>query len=235
MGLETARRSFPLPAKAIVFDLDGTLLDTLPDLARAANLMLVDLGRPQVDTPQVRAYIGDGVVRLVKRVLTGDWEREPDPALLERALPIFNQHYGEGVAVESRPFPGVVEGLDAFRKRGFSLGCVTNKPEAFTLPLLEQTGLASHFDLVLSGDLLPRKKPDPMPVTYACGFFGARPEQVVLVGDAGNDCAAAHAAGCAAVGVSYGYIPDGDVRSIGFDAIVDSLVEALDLIRFSAV
>lgn len=233
MGMENARWRFPLLAKAIVFDLDGTLLDTLPDLARAANLMLAELELPQVDAPQVRAYIGDGAVRLVKRVLTGDWEREPEKALFDRALPIFNRHYAKGVALESRPFPGVVEGLEAFRARGFPMGCITNKPEVFTLPLLEQTRLKTYFDIIVSGDVLPKKKPDPMPVTYACGFFGARPEHVVVVGDGGNDCEAARAAGCPALGVSYGYVPSGDVGSIGFDAIVNTFVEALDLIRHS--
>jgi phosphoglycolate phosphatase len=170
-------------------------------------------------------------VRLVKRVLTGDWEGEPEKALFERAMPIFNRHYGAGVARETRPFPGVVAGLEAFRVKGFPLGCITNKPEAFTLPLLEETGLAPYFDLVVSGDVLPRKKPDPMPITYACGFFAARPEHVILIGDSANDCEAAHAAGCPAVGVTYGYIPGGDVRSLGFDAIVDSLDEAVALIQ----
>jgi phosphoglycolate phosphatase len=229
--MDPAARSFPLPARAIIFDLDGTLLDTLPDLARAANLMLAELGRPQVAQSDVRAYIGDGAVRLVKRVLTGDWDREPETALFERAMPIFNHHYGEGVALETRPFPGVVGGLDAFRAKGFPLGCITNKPEAFTLPLLEQTGLAPYFDIVVSGDVLPRKKPDPMPITYACGFFAARPAHVVLIGDSANDCKAAHAAGCPAVGVTYGYIPGGNVRSLGFDAIVESLDEAVALIQ----
>jgi phosphoglycolate phosphatase len=231
MAAERHAFEFPLPARAIIFDLDGTLLDTLPDLARSANLMLAELGRPQVPEPEVRAYIGDGAVRLVKRVLTGDWEREPETALFERAMPIFNQHYREGVARESRPFPGVIEGLEAFRAQGFPLGCITNKPELFTLPLLEETGLAPYFELIVSGDILPRKKPDPMPITYACGYFAARPENVVLIGDSGNDRRAAHAAGCPAVGVTYGYIPGGDVRSLGFDAIVDSLLEAVALIH----
>lgn len=233
MSVQTSERRFPLRAKAVIFDLDGTLLDTLPDLARAANLMLAELGLPRVDAPQVRAYIGDGAVRLVKRVLTGDWAREPDATLFARAMPIFNRHYAEGVALESRPFPGVVEGLEAFRARGFPMGCITNKPEMFTLPLLEQTGLAPYFDIVVTGDMLPKKKPDPMPVTFACGFFAARPEQVVLIGDSGNDYEAARAAGCPALGVSYGYIPRGDVRSIGFDAIVDSLAEALNLLQYN--
>jgi phosphoglycolate phosphatase len=231
--MDAAPRSkgFPLPAQAVVFDLDGTLLDTLPDLARAANRMLAELGREPVDLSTVRAYIGDGAARLVKRVLTGDWEREPEQAVFDRAMPIFNRHYGEGVARETRPFPGVVEGLEAFRAKGFPLGCITNKPELFTLPLLEETGLAPYFDLIVSGDILPRKKPDPMPITYACGFFAARPERVVLIGDSGNDREAAHAAGCPALGVTYGYIPGGDVRSLGFDAIVDSLDEAVALIQ----
>lgn len=231
MDAAPRRYRFPLSARAIVFDLDGTLLDTLPDLARAANLMLAELDLPQVEEETVRAYIGDGAVRLVKRVLTGDWEREPDPALFTRAMPIFNRHYRAGVAHETRPFPGVVEGLQAFRAKGFPLGCITNKPEMFTLPLLDETGLAPYFDLVVSGDILPRKKPDPMPITYACGYFAARPERVVLIGDSGNDREAAHAAGCPTLGVTYGYIPGGDVRSLGFDAIVDSLDEAVALIH----
>lgn len=231
MGQAGTQHKFPLAARAIVFDLDGTLLDTLPDLARAANLMLADLGRPQVSEPEVRAFIGDGAARLVKRVLTGDWQREPEAALFEHAMPIFNHHYREGVARETRPFPGVIEGLDAFRAKGFPLGCITNKPEIFTLPLLAETGLAPYFDLVVSGDVLPRKKPDPMPITYACGYFSARPERVVLIGDSINDRKAAHEAGCAALGVTYGYVPSGDVRSLGFDAIVDSLKEAVNLIQ----
>jgi phosphoglycolate phosphatase len=231
MDAAPPNKVFPLPAQAIVFDLDGTLLDTLPDLARAANLMLAETGLPQVEESTVRAYIGDGAVRLVKRVLTGDWEREPEQTLFDRAMPIFNRHYAEGVARQSCPFPGVVQGLEAFRAKGFPMGCITNKPELFTLPLLEQTGLAPYFDLVVSGDVLPRKKPDPMPITYACGFFAARPERVVLIGDSANDREAAHAAGCPALGVTYGYIPGGDVRSLGFDAIVDSLEEAVALIR----
>lgn len=222
---------FPLPAKAIIFDLDGTLLDTLPDLARAANLMLGELGLTELEGSRVRAYIGDGAARLVKRALTNDRDGEPDPALFDRAMPIFNRHYGAGVALESRPFPGVVEGLDAFRARGFPLACITNKPEKFTLPLLAQTGLAGYFELVVSGDFLPRKKPDPMPITYACGFFAARPEHVVLIGDSSNDRESAHAAGCPALGVTYGYLPGGDVRSLGFDAIVDSIDDAVALVR----
>jgi len=224
-------RNFPLPVRAIIFDLDGTLLDTLPDLARAANLMLADLGLPAIDGLQVRAYIGDGAVRLVKRALTNDRDREPDTVLFDRAMPIFNRYYGEGVARETRVYPGVIKGLDAFRARGFPLACITNKPAKFTLPLLAQTGLAEYFELVVSGDFLPRKKPDPMPVTYACGFFAARPEHVVLIGDSGNDRESAHAAGCPALGVTYGYIPGGDVRSLGFDAIVDSIDDAVALVR----
>jgi phosphoglycolate phosphatase len=113
------------------------------------------------------------------------------------------------------------------------MGCITNKPGHFTLPLLARTALAPYFDIVVSGDMLPKKKPDPMPITYACGFFAALPGQVVLIGDSDNDYHAACAAGCPSLGVSYGYVPRGDVRSIGFDAIVDSFAEALKLIQYA--
>lgn len=226
-------RRFPLVAKGVVFDLDGTLLDTLPDLARAVNLMLAELGREPLNPREVRSFIGDGAARLVKRALTGDWEAEPDADLFAQAMPLFFRHYGEGVARDSRPFPGVMEGLETLRGRGFPMACVTNKPETFTVPLLRDTGLLPYFELVVSGDTLPRKKPDPMQMTYACGHFRARPAEVVLIGDSGNDCIAAQAAGCPAFGVTYGYTPSGDVRSLGFDAIVGTVAEAAHLIRKS--
>lgn len=226
-----AGERFPLAVKAVVVDLDGTLLDTAPDLAAAANRMLADLGRPPVPLEVLKTYIGNGVSRLVKRVLTGDMEAEPDPDLFTRALHDFQRHYGEHVADESRPFPGVVEGLKAMKDAGFHLACITNKAEQFTVPLLLATHLHGYFELILSGDTLPKKKPDPMPLLHACAHFHIRPEELLLIGDSLNDAQAARAAGCHVFVVPYGYNRGRPVEELDVDAVVPSLFEASRLIR----
>jgi phosphoglycolate phosphatase len=215
---------------AVALDLDGTLLDTLPDIAQAADRMLADLGRPAAGEARVRGYIGRGIPRLVKRLLTGELHDEPDEAAFERALPLFEQHYRETFAERSRPFPGVVEGIERMRGAGLRLACVTNKAASFTLPLLAHTGLAGFFDLVVSGDSLPRKKPDPLPLQHIAQRFGVAPAELLLIGDSDNDTEAARAAGCPVVCVPYGYPGEREVRDLDCDAIVPSLIEAVGLI-----
>lgn len=224
-------KHFPLPLKAVALDLDGTLLDTASDIAAAAMAMAADLGLPQVDTDTVKTYIGNGISRLVKRVLTRQMEAEPDAELFARALPVFERRYLEGVCVQSRPYPGAVEGLRALRAAGFPLACITNKAEKFTLPLLDATGLWEYFDLVLSGDSLPKKKPDPLPLRHVCERFGAAPGEVLLVGDSLNDAQCARAAGCPVFCVPYGYNRGRSVAELDVDAVVPSLLDAAQLIR----
>ena len=216
----------PLAIKAVVIDLDGTLLDTAPDLADAAIAMAEELGLPPVDLATVKTYIGNGVSRLVKRVLTRDMNAEPDAALFARALPAYEKHYGANVSRKSRAFPGVVEGLAAFKQAGLRMACITNKAEKFTLPLLRDTKLLDYFELVLSGDTLPKKKPDPLPLLHACEHFGIQPAELLLIGDSLNDAQAARAAGCHVFVVPYGYNRGRDVRELDVDAIVPSLAEA---------
>src|SRR4030066_1053349 len=143
--------NFPIPIRAVVIDLDGTLLNPPPDLAPPAELMMADLGRPCPSLATISTYIGNGVSRLVKRVLTGEMDAEPDAALFEKAITAYQKHYGEHVSLHSRPFDGVVEGLDAFREMGVHIACITNKAEQFTHPLLKDTGLFDYFELILSG------------------------------------------------------------------------------------
>ena len=214
---------------AIAFDLDGTLLDTLPDIAEAADLMLGDLGRPAAGEQVVRRYIGNGIPRLTKRLLTGQLDGEPPQDLFAQALPLFEAHYRQTLTRRSAPFPGVVDGLRAFRAAGLKLACVTNKAAAFTEPLLASTGLSAYFDLVVSGDSLPRKKPDPAPLLYCAQRLGVVPRRLLVVGDSVNDVQAAHAAGCPVFCVPYGYL-DRPVRELDCDAIVGDLVEAYTLI-----
>lgn len=225
-----AQTHFPLCISAILIDLDGTLLHTAPELAEAANRMLRDMGRPAVSQDLLMSYIGNGISWLVKRALTGDLHAEPAVALYDKALPIFEKHYTE-LLLQSKPFDGVVRGLDALKTAGFKLGCITNKVARYTEPLLKGVGLAHYFDIVLSGDSLPEKKPHPMPLLHAATFFGVPAGQVLLIGDSLNDALAARSAGCPVFCVPYGYNHGEPVDGLDVDAVIPNLSEALRLIR----
>jgi phosphoglycolate phosphatase len=221
--------SFPLAVKAVTIDLDGTLLDTIPDLAAAANMMLAELGRPALDIEVIRTYVGKGIARLVERTLDADGA--PDPALMARALPLFERCYAQVNGRHTTLYPGVKEGLDALRAHGFPLACVTNKSARFTLPLLDNVGLAPYFTTVVSGDTLARKKPDPDPLLHAARVLEIAPRDMLMIGDSLNDTQAARAAGCPVFCVTYGYNEGHDVRDLDTDALVDSLVDAAALIE----
>lgn len=223
-------KNFPLPVKAIVIDLDGTLLHTAPELAEAANRMLRDMGRAPVSQDLLKSYIGNGIHWLVKRALTGDMYAEPDAALFDQALPIYEKHYTE-LATQSRPFPNVTQGLDAMKAAGFRLGCITNKVERYTTPILKSAGLTSYFEIVLSGDTLPEKKPHPMPLLHSAKFFGVPIENLLLVGDSLSDAQAARAAGCPIICVPYGYNHGEPVASLNVDAVIPDLSALLPLIK----
>jgi len=215
---------------AVAIDLDGTLLDTLPDIAEAADRMLVELGRAPAGAEIVRGYIGNGIPRLTKRLLTGQIAGEPEPELFEVAVASFERHYRETFICRSQPYPGVVPGLQRMRAARLRLACVTNKSASFTLPLLEATHLSEYFELVVSGDSLPKKKPDPLPLLHVAAQFALAPERLLVIGDSDNDASAARSAGCPVVCVPYGYPGGRDVRELDCDAIVDDLMEACSLI-----
>ena len=153
----------PLRVKAVAVDLDGTMLDTVEDLAIAVNMMLERICRAPLDQTLVRNFVGKGINNLVERSLVGALEGKPDPALYEKALPIYMACYAEVNGRHTTMYPQVREGLDALQAAGFKLACVTNKSERYTLPLLAQTKLDAYFSLVVAGDTLPKKKPDPLP------------------------------------------------------------------------
>ncbi|WP_300332726.1 phosphoglycolate phosphatase [Accumulibacter sp.] len=220
--------SSAMPAlRAVLLDLDGTLLDTVPDLHAAANLMLGDLGRPPLAVDDIRSYVGRGIPNLVKRILAGGREAADDPSPPPaNALASFRHHYAQVNGRQSTLFPGVREGLEAFRAFGLPMGVITNKAEAFTLPLLQHMGLTPFFAVIVSGDLLPRPKPDPMPLLWASGRLGVSPTTVLMIGDSVHDWHAGRAAGCRVFLVPYGYNEGRDVRDLPCDGIVSSLLEA---------
>ena len=212
-----------------MFDLDGTLIHTAPEIAAAANLMLADLGREKLPYSQVESYIGEGAVVLIKRCLTEQIDGEPEANLFAQAESLFFAHYADNVAA-SKPFDGVVEGLQAIWSKNLKLACVTNKPEKFTLPLLKESGLADFFDLVVSGDSLPKKKPHPMQLQYICTQFDVLETESMLVGDSNTDIAAAQAAGCFIVTVPYGYNQGKTIDESQVDATINDLTALSSLL-----
>jgi len=212
--------------KSVTLDLDGTLLDTIADLADACDEMLRDLGREPLGVERVRRFVGKGMAVLVERCLTAADGHVPDAAWLASGISSFRHHYAAINGRSARLYPGVREGLEAFRALGLPLGVVTNKPAAFTGPLLERTGLADFFVVSVSGDTTANKKPHPEPVLHACRVLGVPPEKNLHIGDSDNDLLAARAAGSLAWSVPYGYTEEGPVDTANCDALVCSLLEA---------
>lgn len=214
--------------RAVLIDLDGTLLDTVPDLADAANAMLAELGRLTLPADTIRDFVGKGIPNLVGRCLGYPGESGAPDAVA--ALAVFKRHYAAVNGRKTRIYPGVLEGLRAMRAAGLKTACVTNKAGAFTEQLLAATGLAPLLDQTVSGDTLPEKKPHPLPFLHLCERFGVAPAEALVVGDSRNDVAGARAAGCPVFCVPYGYSEGEDVRDLGADAIVGTLEEAAGLI-----
>ncbi|HYN79269.1 MAG TPA: phosphoglycolate phosphatase [Lamprocystis sp. (in: g-proteobacteria)] len=219
--------------KMILIDLDGTLIDSVPDLSYSVDAMMARLGRPPRGEAAVRTWVGNGVERLVKRALTGELEGEPAAADYDLAYPIFLEIYAENTSKRSTLYPGVRAGLDGLRAAGYPLGCVTNKAARFTLPLLAELGVRDDFGIVVSGDTLPEKKPHPAPLLHAARHFGVAPADALMIGDSVSDVKAARAAGFAIICTSYGYNHGQDIREAHPDAVIDSFTELRGLVAHS--
>jgi len=217
--------------KAVLVDLDGTLLDTAPDLAAAANAMLADLGYPALDIGRVRGFIGEGIAVLVRRVLEAQLGADATEPRLASALERFERHYAAANGRYSAPFPGVGEGLRTMRELGLKLGCVTNKPMRFAEPLLARFGLLALLDTLVAGDSTTAKKPDPRPVLEACRRLGVPPGACVLIGDSAHDALAASAAGTAFYAVPYGYAGGGVAAEFAAAQRVATLAQAAAMLR----
>jgi phosphoglycolate phosphatase len=218
----------------ILIDVDGTLVDSVPDLAFCVDAMMARLGLPARGETRVRDWVGNGVERLVQRALTGQLDGEPPASDFARAYPLFLELYAENTSRRSRLYPGVREGIDLLKVAGYKMGCVTNKAARFTEPLLKDLGLYDDFAIVISGDTLARKKPDPAPLLHAAGFFGCEPAHALMIGDSVSDVAAARAAGFQIVCMSYGYNHGIDIREAGPDAVIDSLTDIYPLLEKAA-
>jgi len=218
----------------ILIDVDGTLVDSVPDLAFCVDEMMKRLGRPVHGEAKVRDWVGNGVERLVRRALIGRLDGEPDEADFERAYPIFLELYAVNTSQRSVLYPGIREGLDYLKGQGYRLGCVTNKAAQFTLPLLRDLGIYDEFEIIIAGDTLPKKKPDPLPLLHAAEQLGVKPEQAMMIGDSQSDVKAARAAGFQIVCMSYGYNHGEDIRSYHPDAVIDALTEIATLLENAA-
>lgn len=214
--------------KMVLIDLDGTLVDSVPDLAWCADEMMQQLDLPVRGEAEVRKWVGNGVERLVRRTLIGQLDGEPDEDLFARAYPIYLELYAEHACNRSQLYPGVRSGLDRLRSSGLHMGCVTNKAEQFTLIILENLGIRQDFQLVVSGDSLPRKKPDPLPLLHAAQHFGVDPAQATMIGDSVSDVKAARAAGFNIICVNYGYNHGKDIREADPDVVISSFEELPD-------
>lgn len=211
--------------ESVTFDLDGTLLDTVPDLHEAARRTLAELSLPPRAEDEIRNFVGQGVGVLVRRCLDG--LAPSDEAALAAAVVVFQRHYAAVNGQRSRLFDGVREGLEAWRATGLPLAVVTNKPAAFTLPLLEATGLAPYFSVVVCGDSTPHRKPHPAPLWHACDQMGTDPAANLHIGDSRHDIETARNAGCTVFCVPYGYNEGEVLRGKDCDALVESLETAL--------
>ncbi len=216
--------------RAAIIDLDGTMIDTAPDFHCAINRMRAELSLAPLDIDLIKDFVGKGSENLIRRVLAVDYTDHDVARHFDAALAAYQHHYlainGDYVTL----YDEVHEGLAQLRHQQIRLACVTNKPIAFALPLLEKTGLRDYFELVYGGDSLPTKKPEPGPFLQVCADFDIAPAQVVAIGDSSNDARAARAAGCHVLTVPYGYNHGEPVQSIDSDGIVQTLLEAAKLI-----
>jgi phosphoglycolate phosphatase len=216
--------------RAVIIDLDGTMLDTAHDFRVAINRMRDELGLAPLALDVIISFVGKGTENLIRRVLDVDFAQEEAEQRYETALASYQQHYLSINGDHTAHYPEVREGLQALQSKGLRLACVTNKPIAFAEPLLEKTGLRDYFAIVYGGDSLPTKKPDPAPLLQVCADFNLAPSQVLAIGDSANDAQAARAAGCPVLIVPYGYNHGEAVQNIDSDGIVPTLLAAAQLI-----
>jgi phosphoglycolate phosphatase len=211
---------------AAIIDLDGTMIDTADDFTAGLNGMLAQLDAAETSREEVVGYVGKGSEHLIRSVLAPRFETAHAQDRFDEALAIYQEEYARINGRHTCLYPDVEAGLIAMRDAGLKLACVTNKPHRFAVELLQQYGLIGYFSVVIGGDSLPRKKPDPLPMLTACAQLQVPPVATVAIGDSENDALAGRAAGMATLTVPYGYNHGQAVQTIKSDGIVASLLEA---------
>ena len=214
--------------KLIMIDVDGTLVDSVPDLAYCIDEMMQKLGMQKWGETKVRHWVGNGIPKLVERALTGELEGRSIKEVFDIAYPIFLDLYEDNKAQRSYLYDGVREGLDYLKSQGYQLGCVTNKSEQFTHLLLKVLGIFNDFKIIISGDTLAKRKPDPMPLLYCAEHFNLKPEECLMLGDSVSDVKAARAAGFDIICMSYGYNHGNDIADENPDLVIDSMSQLSD-------
>jgi len=219
-----------LNKNTLLFDLDGTLVDSAPDLAFAVNQTLIELGLTPFSQDVVRGWVGNGANILIQRALSGNTEISTslDNSLTSRALEIFYQVYQSHNCIETRLYNNVLETLIALKNRGYRLAIITNKPERFIAPIIDGLGLNNLFELIIGGDTLERRKPDPLPLTYACQQLSVNIDQCVMIGDSKNDIQAAKAAKMQSIALTYGYNYGEDIAIYQPELVIDNFADLLD-------
>jgi len=217
--------------EVILFDLDGTLIDSVPDLALAVNHMLETLNRDTFSVDIIRFWVGNGAQVLVKRALSGDSKIDEDlnPILFSKALDIFLTFYGQNLCIRTATYPLVPQTLKVLKTQGYRLVIITNKPFDFIAPILEGLQLAELFEYFIGGDSLTEKKPNPLPLLHICEKLDVSVEQCVMIGDSKNDILAANTCGMQSVGVTYGYNYGEDIGVHKPSMIIDNFG---DLLKF---
>lgn len=191
--------------KAFAFDLDGTLIDSVADIAAAANHMRTELKLEPLTQEVIESYVGDGISTLVHRVLTDSAALEAEPSLWQQGFTLFIQYYYAHLTDHTQIYPNVLTGLELLKSEGYPLVVITNKSERFAIKAINDLGMSDYFSLIIGGDTLPEKKPNAAPILHACEVLNIQPQELVMVGDSGNDILAAKAAGTPVIGVNYGY------------------------------
>lgn len=214
----------------VIIDLDGTMAHTSPDFQVAINAVRRELGLRPLSLELIETFVGKGTAHLVQCALAVDLSADHAASHFEQALQRYHAHYHAINGQYVRIYDGVHQGLDLMREKGLRLACVTNKPIAFAIPLLQKLGLNRYFEVVYGGDSFPKKKPDPYPLLQVCKDFGALPQRMVAIGDSINDALAARAAGCWVLNVPYGYNHGHPIQDVDSDGIVDTLLDAAQLI-----
>jgi phosphoglycolate phosphatase len=215
--------------KGVFFDLDGTLFDTAPELTFATNQMLKDIDLQELESDIIKSFIGKGADNLVRKSISYSSKQDPE-ILFRKARQLFDKYYILNAA-QSLPYDGVEEVLIKLKKKKLSLACVTNKPEIYTQVILEESGLISYLDLVVAGDTVSRKKPDPMQLQYSCEKLELEPKQAIMVGDSFNDIEAGFSAGTYVVTVPYGYQYGQSIESAKVDLAIKNLNDLVTIIN----